>query len=92
MKSGDGRPHTDLLALSRQVEHAGERASGPRGVDVNANRCHMDWYFLTDRTRPDSGVRFANGFSVANGVSRLRHEPAPLGAQSVGRAAAIRTA
>jgi alkaline phosphatase D len=65
-------------------------------LDVNASRCHMDWYFLTDRTRVDSGVRFANGFSVASGVSRLRHEPAPLATQvatqSGGRAAAIRSA
>ena len=38
----------------------------------------MDWFFLSDRTKVDSGVRFAKAFSVGNGVARLRHESAPL--------------
>src|SRR6266498_1757963 len=43
-------------------------------LDVTPERCRMDYYFLTDRTRPDSGKYLAKSFSVASGVARLREE------------------
>ena len=46
-------------------------------LDVTASRCRMDWYRLTDRTRPDSGTRWVTGWSVGVGSSKLRKESAP---------------
>lgn len=45
-------------------------------LDVTPERCRMDYYFLTDRTRPDSGAYLAKSFSVGSGVARLRAESA----------------
>jgi hypothetical protein len=39
----------------------------------------MDWYFVNDRTRADSGAYLAKSFSVGNGVARIREESAPTG-------------
>jgi alkaline phosphatase D len=46
-------------------------------LDVTPQRCQMEWYFLTDRTRAGSGAYLAKSFSVNNGVARLRQESAP---------------
>lgn len=37
----------------------------------------MDWYHLVDRTRPGSASRWAAGWSVAAGSSKLSKETAP---------------
>jgi alkaline phosphatase/alkaline phosphatase D len=44
--------------------------------DVTPDRCRMDWYFVADRTRPDSTAYLAKSFSVGSGVARLREERA----------------
>lgn len=46
-------------------------------LDVTSQRCRMDWYRLTDRTRRDSGARWVTGWSVGIGSSKLRKESAP---------------
>lgn len=47
-------------------------------LDVTPGRCRMDWYFLADRTRPDSGATWAAGWSVRPGSARLSRETVPL--------------
>jgi alkaline phosphatase D len=44
---------------------------------LTPQRCRMDWYHLTDRTRPDSGAGWVTGWSVAAGSSGLREEGPP---------------
>ncbi|MEV4706869.1 alkaline phosphatase D family protein [Actinoplanes sp. NPDC049316] len=46
-------------------------------LDVTRDRCRMDWYFLADRTKPDTAARWVTGWSVGTGSSRIRKEPAP---------------
>ena len=46
-------------------------------LDVTPDTCRMDWWFVNDRTRPDSGAYLAKSFSVGDGVARIRAESAP---------------
>ena len=46
-------------------------------LDVTAGRVRMDWYFVDDRSDPDSGARWAAAWSVGAGSAVLRPEPAP---------------
>jgi alkaline phosphatase D len=45
-------------------------------LSVTPEQCRMDYYFVTDRTRPDAGAYLAKSFSVGSGVARLRQESA----------------
>jgi alkaline phosphatase/alkaline phosphatase D len=47
-------------------------------LDVTPQRCRMDWYHVIDRTSSTSGSRWAAGWSVGTGSSRLRAESAPV--------------
>ncbi|MGC9666776.1 alkaline phosphatase D family protein [Planosporangium sp. 12N6] len=66
-----------LRAANPHVKWAELDQHGYGVLDVTADRCRMDWYFVTDRTKPDAGAYLAKSFSVGSGVARLRQEPAP---------------
>jgi alkaline phosphatase/alkaline phosphatase D len=47
-------------------------------LEVRPDRCQMDWYHLTDRTRAASGVRWVQSWSVGTGSARIWRESARL--------------
>ncbi len=65
-----------LRGANRHVKWTELDSHGYGVLDVTPDRCRMDYYFLTNRTRPDSGAYLAKSFSVASGVARLRAESA----------------
>jgi alkaline phosphatase D len=65
-----------LRAANPHVKWAELDQHGYGVLDVTPEHCRMDYYFLTDRTRTDSGAYLAKSFSVGTGVARLRPESA----------------
>ncbi|WBB90751.1 alkaline phosphatase D family protein [Verrucosispora sp. WMMC514] len=47
-------------------------------LEVTRQRCRMDWYHLSDRTRRASATRWVAGWSVGAGSSTLHRETTPL--------------
>ncbi|MQA25312.1 MAG: alkaline phosphatase [Micromonosporaceae bacterium] len=47
-------------------------------LDVNPDRCQMDYYFLTERADPASGSRWARGYSVSSGSTGLQRASSPV--------------
>ena len=45
-------------------------------LEVTRDRCKMDWWFVNDRQKADSGAYLAKSYSVGSGVARLREESA----------------
>ncbi|NJC71488.1 twin-arginine translocation signal domain-containing protein [Planosporangium thailandense] len=67
-----------LRAANPHVKWAELDQHGYGVLDVTPDRCRMDWYFVTDRTKADAGAYLARSFSVDNGVARLHEEVARL--------------
>jgi alkaline phosphatase/alkaline phosphatase D len=65
---------TLLRATNPHVKWTELDGHGYGVLDVTAARCRMDWYHLVDRTRPDSAVRWVQGWSVGSGSSQIRRE------------------
>src|SRR4051812_47851358 len=68
-----------LRAANPHVKWAELDQHGFGVLDVTADECRMDWYFVNDRTKAESGAYLAKSYSVGSGVARLREESAPSG-------------
>jgi alkaline phosphatase D len=66
-----------LRAANPHVKWAELDQHGYGVLDITPDRCRMDWYFVTDRTKADAKAYLAKSFSVGSGVARLRQEAAP---------------
>ncbi|MEV6596097.1 alkaline phosphatase D family protein [Actinoplanes sp. NPDC051346] len=68
----------DLLrATNPHVKWVETDGHGYGVLEVTAERCRMDWYFLADRTKRDTPSKWATGWSVGAGSSKIRKESAP---------------
>lgn len=66
-----------VRALNPHVKWAELDNHGYGVLSLTATRARMDWYHLRDRTSPTTTARWAAGWSVGTGSSRLRKESAP---------------
>jgi len=66
-----------LRAANPHIKWAELDQHGFAVLDMTSDRCRFDWYFVNDRTNPNSGAYLAKSFSVGSGVARLREESAP---------------
>ncbi|SDN69904.1 alkaline phosphatase D family protein [Allokutzneria albata] len=60
-----------LRGLNRHVKWVEYDSHGAAVLDVTPSSLRMDWYFLADRTKPDSSARLAKSFRVRNGTQRV---------------------
>ncbi|OJF13124.1 alkaline phosphatase D family protein [Couchioplanes caeruleus] len=68
----------DLLrATNPHVKWVETDGHGYGVLEVTPERCRMDWYYLADRTKRDTSAKWATGWSVGTGSSKIRKESAP---------------
>jgi len=67
-----------IRAANPHVKWAELDGHGYGVLDVRPDRCQMDWYHLTDRTRQSSGVRAVASWSVGTGSAHIRRGAGPV--------------
>ncbi|MFB9902986.1 alkaline phosphatase D family protein [Allokutzneria oryzae] len=60
-----------LCGLNRHIKWVEYDSHGAAVLDVTPSAVRMDWYFLADRTDPDSAAHHAKSFRVRNGTQRV---------------------
>lgn len=60
-----------IMTNNRHIKYLEFDSHGFSVLDVTPARVQMDWFFLADRTRPDSGAAYATSFVVPAGQQRV---------------------
>ncbi|QKW24648.1 alkaline phosphatase D family protein [Kitasatospora sp. NA04385] len=67
-----------LQAANRHVKWTDLDSHGYGVLDITADRAQMDYYVLSDRTRPDATSRWARSYRTESGTQQIERAYAPV--------------
>ncbi|WP_130342204.1 alkaline phosphatase D family protein [Herbihabitans rhizosphaerae] len=68
-----------LTALNRHVKWLEFDSHGACVLEVTPSAAQVDWFFLADKTKPDSTLRHARSYRVQDGTQRVERVYSPIG-------------